>query len=290
MRLSLLILAPVLAGCAERAKPKPRPPITVFAAASLARPLKVLADSFHARTGGLARVELGGSLDQARKITELGRVPDVLMLIDEDVTAALLPTHLDWYVRFATNRLVVAYTPRSKHADSITADNWWKILGRRDVTVGRADPDVAPAGRQALSLIRRAESYYKQRGLADRVMERASLKYVRPNATELAALLETGEVDYIVDYESVARQYGFQFVALPEDLSIAVLYTVSVPRDAPQFQGGVDFVAFVLSDDGKRMLRDAQLNVLSMPVAVGSGVPLEISEIVRTVSAAAFTN
>ena len=69
-----------------------------------------------------------------------------------------------------------------------------------------------------------------------------------------------------------------------------MLYTVSVPRDALQFQGGVDFVAFVLSDDGKRMLRDAQLNVLSMPVAVGSGVPLEISEIVRTVSAAAFTN
>jgi len=280
----------VLAGCAERATPKPRPPITVFAAASLARPLKVLADSFQRRTGGLAHVELGGSLEQTRKITELGRVPDVLLLIDEDVIAALMPAHLDWYVRFATNRLVVAYTPRSNHADSITVENWWKVLARRDVTVGRADPEVAPVGRQALSLIRRAESYYKQRRLADHIMERASLKYVRPNATELAALLETGEVDYIIDYESVARQYGFEFVALPEDLAIAVLYTVSVPRQATHFQGGVDFVAFLLSDEGKAILREAQLNVLSMPVAVGSGVPIEISEIVRTVSAAAFTN
>jgi molybdate/tungstate transport system substrate-binding protein len=292
VRLSFWILAPLLAGCAERAQPKPRPPITVFAAASLARPLKLLADSFQQRTGGVAHVELGGSLEQSRKITELGRIPDVLLLIDEDVVTPLVPTHLDWYVRFATNRLAVAYTPRSKHADSITAGNWWKILSRKDVAVGRADPNVAPVGRQALSLVRRAEPYYKQRGLADRVLQRASLKYVRPNATELAALLETGEVDYIIDYESIAGQYGFNFVPLPEDLSIAVLYTVSVPRQASHFQGGVDFVAFVLSEDGKRILREAHLNVLSMPVAVGSSVPIEISEIVRTVSAAArsFTN
>src|SRR5207237_5418477 len=32
---------------------------------------------------------------------------------------------------------------------------------------------------------------------------------------ELAALLEAGELDYIVEYESLARSHHFRFVALP---------------------------------------------------------------------------
>jgi molybdate/tungstate transport system substrate-binding protein len=109
---------------------------------------------------------------------------------------------------------------------------------------------------------------------------------VRPNATELAALLETGEVDYILDYESVAQQYGFQFVALPDDLAVAILYGVAVPRAAPHAADAVRFVAFLLSEEGKRILRDAHVNVLSVPVAVGANVPVEITELVRTLTSA----
>ena len=271
--------------CVERRPEPPKAPITVFAAASLARPLKTLADSFHSRSRIVIHSELGGSMEHVRKITELGRTPDVLMLVDDDVIAALMPAHLDWYVRFATNRVVVAYTNKSKHADSITSGNWWQILGRSGVTIGRADPAIAPAGKHALSVLRRAEAYYKTSGLTTRLLARAALKYVRPNATELAALLETGEVDYILDYESVAQQYGFTFVPLPHDLSPTVTYGMSVPRLANNFRGGVEFAAFVVSDEGKRILRAANVDVLNVPVAIGSGVPPEVSAIVRIVSA-----
>jgi molybdate/tungstate transport system substrate-binding protein len=287
VRLTFFSLALFLAaGCGGRPE-QPKPPITVFAAASLARPLRVLADSFQRHSRVTTRAELGGSLEQARKITELGRIPDALMLVDDEVLSGLMPTYLDWYVRFATNRVVVAYSRRSRYADAITTENWYQVLSRRDVTVGRADPAIAPAGRHALSILRRAETYYRVPGLADRLIGRASLRYVRPNATELAALLETGEVDYILDYESVARQYGFRFVTLPEDLAIAILYGISVPRQATHFQEGVEFVQFVLSDEGKQILRAAKVNVLSMPVAIGSAVPPEISGFVRTATAAA---
>lgn len=237
------------------------------------------------RSGVVARAELGGSLEHARKLTELGRIPDALMLVDDEVIAGLLPSYIDWYVRFATNRIVVAYTPKSRYADSITSENWWRVLSNRDVTVGRADSALAPAGRQALSVIRRADSYYGQRGLGDRLLARASIEHVRPNATELAALLETGNVDYVLDYESLARQYGFQFVALPEDLALAVTYGIAVPRGAAHRAEGVAFTAFVLSDEGKRILRDANVNVLATPVAIGTAVPPDISQRVRTVAA-----
>src|SRR4051812_18215604 len=81
-----------------RPAPAPRSPITVFAAASLARPLAALSDTFQRRDGIVVQRELGGSIEHVRKITELGRIPDALMLVDDDVIASLAPTHLDWYV------------------------------------------------------------------------------------------------------------------------------------------------------------------------------------------------
>jgi molybdate/tungstate transport system substrate-binding protein len=273
-----LLLGAALA-CSE---PAPKPPITVFAAASLARPLAAITDSFQRRSRIPSLVELGGSMELSRRITDLGRAPDVLMLVDDDVIAALMPSQLDWYVRFATNRIVVTYSDRSRFADSITADNWWQLLSRPGVRVGRADPVVAPVGRHALAMLGRVDTYYSRRGLGDTLLARAPLRYVRPNATELAALLETGEVDYMLDYESVARQYGFKFIQLPQDLSPAVLYGIAVPRLAKDTAGGAALVAYILSDAGQRVMRDAHVQLLSTPVAIGANVPPAIAELVRT--------
>lgn len=283
----MFILAPMLLVACTDARDEPPPdPITIFAAASLAKPLQSLTAEFQRETGVPALVELGGSIEQSRKLTDLGRTPDVLLLVDDEVIAALMPAHLDWYVRFATNRVVVAYTDRSAHADSITVENWYRMLPRDDVRVGRADATLAPAGRQALALLQRAESVYGLPHLSERILERSTLKYVRPNAAELAVLLETGEVDYILEYESVARQYGFQFLDLPTELSLPILYGVSVPRQATHAAPATRFVAWMLSNDGKEILRDANVNVLRTPVALGTNVPTEITEVVRTLASA----
>ena len=265
----------------------PKEPITIFAAASLARPLGALTDSFQRRANVPSLVELGGSMEQSRKITDLARVPDVLMLVDDDVIAALVPTHLDWYVRFATNRIVVAYTDKSALAHTLTAENWWEVLSRPDVRIGRADPNTAPVGRHALDILKRLDGYYKRSRLGDTLMARAALRYVRPNATELAALLETGEVDYVLEYESVARQYGFRFVPLPDDLAPPVLYGISVPRQSARVADATQFVRYLLDDAGMRVLRDAQIQVLRTPVAIGVNVPSSITELVRTATAPA---
>jgi molybdate/tungstate transport system substrate-binding protein len=263
----------------------PRPPITVFAAASLAQPLKALADSFTARTGVVVRTELGGSMELRQRVTDLGQRPDVLFLIDDRVMAALVPSHVDWYARFATNHVVVAYTPRSRFADSITPDNWWQVLTGDSVTIGRADSMTAPAGRQALAILDDAENYYRRPGLTARLLAHAADRFVRPDAAQLAALLETGEVDYILDYQSVADQYGFNSVDLPGDLAVAVVYTVGIPRDTASRDAATDFVAYALLDEGREILRSAHVNLLPVPVVVGSKVPLSIAGRVRTVPA-----
>lgn len=279
MRSLLVAFALAAAACADAT---PRQPVTVFAAASLARPLRAITDTFQRDTRVPVLVELGGSLEHARKLTDLGRTPDVLILVDDDVMASLVPAHLAWYVRFATNRLGIAYGARSAHRDSISVENWWRLLGKPGVRVGRADPNTAPVGRHALNLIRRVDDYYASRGAGDALLAQATQQYVRPNATELAALLETGEVDYIIEYESVARQYGLDFVALPQDLSPAILYGVGVPRLAANPGAGAELVSHLLSDAGQRVLRDAQVRVLATPVAIGTDVPATIVPLVRS--------
>jgi molybdate/tungstate transport system substrate-binding protein len=283
----MLSLALACSACQQRASDESKPPITVFAAASLARPLRLLADSFTHRTNVLVLAELGGSLEHSRKLTELGRMPDVLMLVDDTVIAALVPSYLDWYVRFATNRMSVAYTARSRYGDSITAENWWRILSRPDVRVARVDSSTAPAGRHALAVFDRAAHVYNEPGLSQTLRSRSPSQYIRPNATELAALLETGEVDYLLDYESVARQYGFQFVSLPADLSPPILYGLGVPRQAARASDGLRFAVFTLSREGQQILRDANINVLSTPVAIGEKVPEEIAALVRSLASSA---
>src|SRR3954469_20486973 len=94
----------------------PADTLVLFLAASLTKPLQPVLDTFAARTGTVIQRESGASLEHVRKITELHRIPDILLLADADVFPRLLvPKHATWFAEFARNRMVIAYTAKSKH-------------------------------------------------------------------------------------------------------------------------------------------------------------------------------
>jgi molybdate/tungstate transport system substrate-binding protein len=291
------MLVALLAACGERAS-APRETVIVYVAASLAQPVRAAADSFARRTGARVLIESGGSLEHARKLTELGRIPDVIALADHEVFAQLLmPAHVVWYAQFARNRMVVAYTPRSRFAAGITAENWREVLQRPGVEVGRPDPDRAPAGYRTLLALRLAEAYYGDPGLPARILARSPPRNMRGNAAELAGLLQAGELDYIFEYESLARSHGFRFVSLPPGVDLGdpalarryaavsvrvaargprdsvtftggpILYGLSVPVRAPHAAAAGRFVDYLLGE-GKAVLRAAHVDVLDTPVVV----------------------
>jgi molybdate/tungstate transport system substrate-binding protein len=246
--------------------------------------------------------ENGASLELARRITDLHRVPDVIALADQEVFPQLLvPRATSWYVRFARNRMVLAYADRSKGAAQLTAANWHRVLLRPDVRVGRSDPRLAPVGYRTLLLYRLAESYYRQPGLAARLEARTPPTLFRANASELVALLQAGELDYILDYESLARANRLRFVRLPPEIDLGdparsreyarasvrvarrtdtttyvgspIVYAVSVPRAAPHPGAGARFVAYLLSPAGQAVLRAHAVDALVTPELVGDSVP-----------------
>ena len=276
--------------------------VLVFTAASLAVPIRAALDSFARRTGAVVQQENGASLELARRITELGRVPDVIALADQEVFPQLLvPRAASWYVRFARNRMVVAFTARSAGAAQLTSANWYRLLTQRNVRVGRSDPRVAPVGYRTLLLYRLAEGYYRLPGLASRLEARTPPALIRSNASELVALLQAGELDYIVDYESLARANRLRFVTLPPEIDLGdparteayaratvrvarrtdtttyagapIVYGASVPRAARHPAAGQRCLAWLISPAGQAVLRAHAVDALRVPELVGDSVP-----------------
>src|ERR1700694_4348870 len=102
--------------------------------------LLVLAACAHRATGAPDEQESAASLELVRRVTELHAKPDVMALADPDLFPSLLePRFTRWHALFGRNRIVIAYTARSRGASSMNADSWWQVLARPGVQVGRAD-------------------------------------------------------------------------------------------------------------------------------------------------------
>ena len=276
----------------------------VFNAGSLALPLRAALDSFAAREHVTIEQENAGSLETARKLTELGKLPDIVAVADYEVIPLLLiPSHATWYAKFARNRMVLAYERRSRGAAEINTNNWWQVVTRPGVQVGRADPSLDPNGYRTLLVWQLAEQFYKQPGLARRLLATAPPSNVRPKEADLVGLLQAGEFDYIWSYESIAQGVGVPYVTLAEEIDLStsadsaaysvasvrvagktprdsvtmrgqpIVYAFTVPTRAPHPQIAAKFVEYLASADGKRVMRGAKLNVLQQFEIVGNGAP-----------------
>ena len=108
------VLLCLAAGAAAPAKAQTSPtgPLVVFNAGSLARPFNDLLRAFKAKHSGVVPAqENSGSLEAARKLTELGKIPDVIGVADYGVIPKLLiPQHATWFATFARNSMVLIYT------------------------------------------------------------------------------------------------------------------------------------------------------------------------------------
>src|SRR5919202_4355373 len=98
--LALPMVAWVLTACgrAEKQPSTSGGTLVVYNAGSLARPLRTALDTFAAHNGVTIQQENAGSLETARKLTELHKIPDIIGLADYEVFPQLLmPQYVTWY-------------------------------------------------------------------------------------------------------------------------------------------------------------------------------------------------
>jgi molybdate/tungstate transport system substrate-binding protein len=282
-------------------------PLVVFNAGSLSRPFSDLLRAFKTRYSEVtAAQENSGSLEAARKVTDLGKIPDVIALADYGIIPKLLiPEHATWYATFARSAMVLAYTKQSARAGEITSQNWWQILQRPDVRWGHSDPVLDPAGYRSLMVFQLAEHFYRQPGLAKRLEAARPSRYIRPKSADLIALLQVGELDYAWEYEAVARTHRLSYLNLPLEINLGdpglaesyakasvrlpgasragadfiefrgepIVYALTIPTAAPHPGTAAAFVRFVLSAEGQAILKANGFTLLDKPVLSGPGQP-----------------
>ena len=281
--------------------------LTIFHAGSLAIPLREVSALFTKRHPAVqVRAEAAGSRDTARKVSDLRRRCDVLGSADYRVVENLLmPAHAAFNIRFATNEMVIAYTARSRQAQRITAGNWHQVLLEPGVAFGRSDPNRDPCGYRTVMLFQLAEKHLGLPGLARKLEQQGGKRFIRPKETDLLALLEAGQIDYLFIYRSVARQHGLKVLRLPDAVNLAsparaksyraarvtvtgrkpgqritrvgepIVYSVTIPSKSPRPKLAEEYLDLLLSPEGRAVMeRNGQRPVVP---ALGQGpVPLKL--------------
>lgn len=330
----LLLLA--FPGCAPQ-QPVAKTQLVVFAAGSLIRPFDDLEKAFEAQYPQIdVQSEYHGSIQVIRHATELHEKIDVVATADHALIPMLMYQTKDpesgnpnasWYVRFAANRLGVAYSPKSRYADEINTGNWTDVLTRPDVKVGIADPRFDASGYRTMMVFQLAEEVLKQPDLFEKMFSNA-FKYpvivsdagptqmiripeiletqkgativLRGSSIQLIALLESGDLDYAFEYESVIRQHGLKLVELPPELNLGdagqaarygqvtvrldfqrfasvkpefkgeqIGYGITIPSGALHPKEAELFIAFLLGPEGRKIMEQDHHALLEPPGADG---------------------
>jgi len=232
--LALAALRPPEAAGAEPAK------LTLFAAGTLAVPFKELDELFHSKyPEASVEAQFGGSVKMAKQITELHQPADLIAVADYSVIPKYLfgtgggPVYASWYAGFARNAVTFVYTEKSKFAGEISAKNWYEILARPGIEIGRSDPDTDPSGYQTVEMLSLAEKYYRSPGLAAKILANAPRTNMRDTETMLISALQLGQIDYLAIYRSDARQHHFKYLELPPEIDL------SDPRFASGYAEGI---------------------------------------------------
>jgi len=318
--LSLLGLG--LGSCNGQQAEAEKTPLVVFAAGSLITPFDHIEKAFEEKYPNIdLQAEYHGSIQVIRHATELHKPIDVIATAD----AALIPMlmyatnvpetdqpYADWFIRFASNHLALAYQPESKYADEINAENWTEIISRPDVKIGIADPRFDASGYRALMAFALAEIANENYGLfapmfdkqftfpvtifrgdemttitVPEILETKSDSHIviRGASIQLIALLESGDLDYAFEYESVIQQHGLKMVSLPAEVNLGeqanedlykqvqvnldfqrfasikpqfrgerIGYGITIPASAEHPDEAAQFIAFLLSGEGRAIM------------------------------------
>jgi molybdate/tungstate transport system substrate-binding protein len=294
---ALVVLAATMAGSVPTLAANQT--LSVFAAGTLAVPFKQVDQLFEQKYPEVTvQPQFGGSVKMARQITALHENADILAVADYNVIPKYLfgangkPSYADWYVGFARNAVTFVYTDKSKFANEVTPQNWYKVLARKGVQIGRSNPDTDPSGYQTVQMLSLAEKYYSSSGLAAKVLANAPLSNMRDTETSLISALQLGQIDYLAIYRSDGLQHHLKFVNLPAKINLSdpryaafysegvahtkngdltgkpIVYAITVVTDSTKKPLAAKYIAFLLGPAGRKVLSDDGFGTFSPAYAM----------------------
>lgn len=129
-------------------------------------------------------------------------------------------------VPIARTEMVIAYSPKSSFASAFAnagksgAMPWYQILAQPGIRFGRTDPSTDPQGRNIVFTVQLAEAFYKQPGLAQKILGdpiNAAQIFAEPT---VEARLQSGELDAASAYRIQPGPFGLPFIQLPDEINL----------------------------------------------------------------------
>lgn len=196
--------------------------IKIYCAGSLAHTIEEIAESFEEENPDIKiKIEAYGSVEAVRKITDLNKIPDIIAVSDYKlIDEYLIPKYTKENNYLVSNKMVICYNEKSRKKEIINSNNWFEVLKDEEIKLGRSDPDADPCGYRSLFVFELAEHYYKKDGLFNELKNKTGT-IIRPKEVDLLALLETGNIDYLIIYKSVAVQHNLKFIELPDEINLS---------------------------------------------------------------------
>ncbi|WP_429299001.1 extracellular solute-binding protein [Paraburkholderia sp. GAS199] len=267
------------------------PPLHVTYAGSMGIVMdRGLGPAFAQATGVRYQGQGEGAYGMARLIAAKKIVADVFVSITPGPMQILKEAGLvDRAVPVANTSVVIAFNPRSPYAkrfEMSQAGNgapWWQVLQTPGLHFGRTDPTVDPGGQNIVFAMKLAQRYYRQPGLAQRIL--GNVENPREVFADggVLARLEAGQVDAAQAYESAAISLKLPYIVLPDEINLSnplfakswydtvsfdvkdasgksktltpepLVFYAAVLKNSPNPAAAEKFVAFMLSPNGQEI-------------------------------------
>lgn len=312
----LFLLTILMAACgSSTTSTTSKSKVSVLYAGSLVNLMeKKVGPAFTQSSGYPYEGEGKGSTALANEIKGKLRAPDIFISADPAVDQSLMGANngnfVSWYATFTRTSMVIGYNPNSKFAaDLQTAANgsksWYQVLEEPGLRLGRTDPELDPKGYRTIFTLQLAETYYKQPGLAQKILgDTENASQIFPEE-ELVSRLGSGQLDAGFFYLNEVKEQHLPYISLPDQINLsdpgsntsyaqvsylnpktnktvkggAIVYTITIPSTSKNKAGAIAFVNFILSSQGQAFfLQDGLLQTTAKVSGDPSAVPGQLQQ------------
>ena len=230
--------------------------------------------AFEKATGLQFRGYAAGSNKIANEIKGKLRRGDVFISASPKVNQTLMGAengdHVSWYVGFAESPLMIGYNPKSKFAADFKTKRWDQVLQEPGIKVGRTDPKLDPKGAFTVEMMTKAAELYHQPDLVEKTLgDPENPAQVLPEET-LVGRLQSGQLDAGFFYSTETSDLKIPALQPAPELAAKASYTLTILSDAPNSAGAARFVDFLLSAQGRALLKQHGVDVIK-PTVTGNG-------------------
>ncbi|PRY08771.1 extracellular solute-binding protein [Paraburkholderia sp. BL25I1N1] len=227
--------------------------------------------AFEKATGQHFRGYAAGSNKIANEIKGKLRRGDVFISaspkVNDGLTGAANGDHVTWYVNFAESPLMIGYNPQSRFAPQFRSKRWDQVLQQPGIRIGRTDPKLDPKGAFTVEMVTRAAALYHQPDLVEKTLGAAeNPEQVLPEET-LVGRLQSGQLDAGFFYSTETSDLKIPAIRPAPELQAKASYTLTILSDAPNREGASSFVDFLLSTQGRALLKQHGVDVIKPTVS-----------------------